>query len=749
MLALAALILVALLTACDSAEPTTAQQARPTDSARIATRLDPSVYLAGAGDPEDFLYRGVRQPDGTRAGDQDEIIDALARQGVNAIYFQMIRSHGGDGDDDHNPFLNNDPNSGLNPNVLDQWERWFLKLESSGINILLFFYDDSASVWRSGDELAEGEGEFIRAVVRRFGNLDNIIWVVAEEYSEALSAKKVSAIAKEISLADPIRRPVAVHKLSGTMFAEFASDPEIGVFAMQLPELSAAEINSAVSEAWSRSFGRYDLIMSEAPSWGTGLEAQRKAWASAFGGAHVLVYDLAFASPDAHELGYLRHLRDFAERFVLLDAVPNTRIVEQGSLFAMKSLDGKHFVYGRGTLGLSGIRPGDYDLLLFDPQTGGSVSTSVRIAGADWSYDVGDEFPSDVVAVLDPKQAKLARFPAARWNAPDPDGAGPGHQLLETSAEKIGGAGCVVNDGRMAFQWGDIGARREWASAAKPILAMLVGLAIQEGLIESIDQPVADFGLPLLGADRGITFRHLVNMTSGYARAEGPGEAWAYNDFNPVILGKTIESVFGATANDVLARWLEPLAFEDEPGLVSRRGFGLKASVRDVCRLGLMWLHEGQWDGVELLGRRIFHSLVAPAVPNDLPRSGNDSLNYLLLESFGGDSNMIEYGPGIYGSAFWYNASQPQSGGRPWPKLPGDAFQANGHFGAKHVTVIPSRDLVIVTHRDYDAAREAEGRGQFARINSEVSHLADAVGLVCLATAQASGRHCDSTGNSD
>jgi len=487
LLALAALILVALLTACDSAEPTTAQQARPTDSARIATRLDPSVYLAGAGDPEDFLYRGVRQPDGTRAGDQDEIIDALARQGVNAIYFQMIRSHGGDGDDDHNPFLNNDPNSGLNPNVLDQWERWFLKLESSGINILLFFYDDSASVWRSGDELAEGEGEFIRAVVRRFGNLDNIIWVVAEEYSEALSAKKVSAIAKEISLADPIRRPVAVHKLSGTMFAEFASDPEIGVFAMQLPELSAAEINSAVSEAWSRSFGRYDLIMSEAPSWGTGLEAQRKAWASAFGGAHVLVYDLAFASPDAHELGYLRHLRDFAERFVLLDAVPNTRIVEQGSLFAMKSLDGKHFVYGRGTLGLSGIRPGDYDLLLFDPQTGGSVSTSVRIAGADWSYDVGDEFPSDVVAVLDPKQAKLARFPAARWNAPDPDGAGPGHQLLETSAEKIGGAGCVVNDGRMAFQWGDIGARREWASAAKPILAMLVGLAIQEGLIESID----------------------------------------------------------------------------------------------------------------------------------------------------------------------------------------------------------------------------------------------------------------------
>ena len=37
------------------------------------------------------------------------------------------------------------------------------------------------------------------------------------------------------------------------------------------------------------------------------------------------------------------------------------------------------------------------------------------------------------------------------------------------------------------------------------------------------DQPVADFGWDLRPKDRGMTFRHLASMTSGYARPERPG----------------------------------------------------------------------------------------------------------------------------------------------------------------------------------------------------------------------------------
>jgi hypothetical protein len=67
------------------------------------------VFLCGPGDPEDFLYRGRRAGDGTRDGDQVTLIRKLIRHGGNCIYMQIIRSHGGDGQRDHNPFVDSDP----------------------------------------------------------------------------------------------------------------------------------------------------------------------------------------------------------------------------------------------------------------------------------------------------------------------------------------------------------------------------------------------------------------------------------------------------------------------------------------------------------------------------------------------------------------------------------------------------------------------------------------------------------------
>jgi hypothetical protein len=53
------------------------------------------LFICVPGDPEDFLYRGRRNPDGTRAGDQMALIDKLAQYGGNCIYMQIVRSHGG------------------------------------------------------------------------------------------------------------------------------------------------------------------------------------------------------------------------------------------------------------------------------------------------------------------------------------------------------------------------------------------------------------------------------------------------------------------------------------------------------------------------------------------------------------------------------------------------------------------------------------------------------------------------------
>ncbi len=98
-------------------------------------------FTAGPGDPENFLFRGSRQADGTRAGsgaDQTALINKLALSGANSLYMQVVRSNGGDGSGDHNPFINpSNPSSGLNTAILDQWETWFNAIDDANSELLV------------------------------------------------------------------------------------------------------------------------------------------------------------------------------------------------------------------------------------------------------------------------------------------------------------------------------------------------------------------------------------------------------------------------------------------------------------------------------------------------------------------------------------------------------------------------------------------------------------------------------------
>ena len=98
------------------------------------------VFICGPGDPEEFLYRGTRNPDGTRAGDQRALIRKLIEHGGNSIYMQAVRTHGGDAKPDttHNPFIDSVPAKGLDERVLAQWEEWFTLMDEN--EILIYFF---------------------------------------------------------------------------------------------------------------------------------------------------------------------------------------------------------------------------------------------------------------------------------------------------------------------------------------------------------------------------------------------------------------------------------------------------------------------------------------------------------------------------------------------------------------------------------------------------------------------------------
>jgi len=158
------------------------------------------VFLCGPDNPEDFLFRGKQNPDGTRSGGkQEEMIERMARAGVNAFHCQMTRmkrcNYKDEGDDTHTPFVDHDPSKGLNENVLNQWDGWLDLLEEKGIVVHLEFYNDATDVemmdWKldAQGNLPPDEKRWIEGIVEKFKHHKNILWGIEESCNKLPAAR--------------------------------------------------------------------------------------------------------------------------------------------------------------------------------------------------------------------------------------------------------------------------------------------------------------------------------------------------------------------------------------------------------------------------------------------------------------------------------------------------------------------------------------------------------------------------------
>ena len=251
------------------------------------------------------------------------------------------------------------------------------------------------------------------------------------------------------------------------------------------------------------------------------------------------------------------------------------------------------------------------------------------------------------------------RFPARRIRAgtrtsPLPAGAetelvvsGEQQPLDEFLRDTDTLAFLVVHEDRLVRERYFNGATRERLqtsfSAAKSFVSTLVGIAIEAGLIRSVDDPITEYLPELASRDprfRQITVRHLLTMSSGIryqeggfpwpfgddtytyygtdlrdvaldrVRVEGPPGQWQYNNYHPLLLGLVLERVTGTSVSDFMARRLwQPLGAEADAtwSLDSERsGFeklesGLNARPVDYARYGLLYLHNGEWNGNRIL----------------------------------------------------------------------------------------------------------------------------------------------------
>lgn len=183
-------------------------------------------------------------------------------------------------------------------------------------------------------------------------------------------------------------------------------------------------------------------------------------------------------------------------------------------------------------------------------------------------------------------------------------------------------------------------------SMAKTVTALLLGIAVEEGAIKSIDQPAADYVPELAGTEYGKTpIRALLHMSSGVKfrevydgtgdnatlsralfGADNPGTAAAVAQFNTrdappdtrfsyagvetEVLGLVVAGATGQSLADYLhSRIWQPLGAEaDGDWVADTRGMEVayccfSAVLRDWARLGLMLANDGVWNGRQIVPR--------------------------------------------------------------------------------------------------------------------------------------------------
>jgi CubicO group peptidase (beta-lactamase class C family) len=241
-------------------------------------------------------------------------------------------------------------------------------------------------------------------------------------------------------------------------------------------------------------------------------------------------------------------------------------------------------------------------------------------------------------------------------------------------------------------------------SMAKSFASALVGIAIDEGHINSVNEPITNYIPELLEKDErfeSITIRHLLTMSSGIKYEEGgdlhwseeaddtktyyatdlrklalensriegkPGEYFEYNNYNPLLIGMILERATGMSVSRYLQQKLwKPMGMEADGSWSldsTENGFekmesGVNARARDFARFGMLFAEEGNWEGRQLISR----GWVEESTRADTSTDPSQDYQYF----------------------WWVNTPEGET----------HHFSARGNYG-QYIYVAPEKDLVIV-----------------------------------------------------
>lgn len=253
-------------------------------------------------------------------------------------------------------------------------------------------------------------------------------------------------------------------------------------------------------------------------------------------------------------------------------------------------------------------------------------------------------------------------------------------------------------------------------SATKSYISVLIGIAIDEGFIQSVDERIIDYFSEYVTDDmdprkQNITIRDLLLMQGGYpsdGQADSllsgladmmmdiftmnltgePGQDYIYSSLGTHLLSGILTRATGMNTLDFAEEYLfEPMdmsiAYWDrDPQDIPFGGAGLNVTPRDMARFGQLILHNGSVDG-----RRIVSSgWITESLQKHLQFTGD----WLSLENI------------AFGYLWWLG------------KLNGhEAILAVGYAG-QFIVIVPDLDLIVVTTATFPfTVQEGSAQSEF------------------------------------
>lgn len=276
----------------------------------------------------------------------------------------------------------------------------------------------------------------------------------------------------------------------------------------------------------------------------------------------------------------------------------------------------------------------------------------------------------------------------------------------------------IVHDGRIRFEKYGLGFSGDgkWTSfsVAKSLTSTLVGAAIKDGHIKSVDDKVSQYIKGLAGSSYDdVTIRQLLTMTSGvrwnedytdpksdvalfnefkapegvdatvgYMRAlprEAPaGSKWVYKTGETNLIGVLVSSATGKTVSQYLSEkiWAPYGMEQDASWLLGSTGHEIsgcciQAATRDMARFGLFILNGGMAGGKAVLPDGWIAAATSKQADIGAPGRG-------------------------YGYQWWTNDD--------------GSYAAQGIFG-QGIFIDPKRKLVIASNSNWPKATDAAGTG--------------------------------------